>query len=321
VNVLGASFGALVSRYMLEKDLEHLTGDGLVDRWLIYVGSLAGNFAASNRWLVDYYEEIVGDMGPDVDHLNYEWVADNIWPDPWSDGNPLLGGIIKHEFMGTNDAGTYFSLTLLSGGLGNDSVTLIRDAQFRDLDPAARFAGIYMPTTSYFNAIHDEISEHPGTAASTAWAVTSPRRVKITVEDVTIPHIDERKGFYPGEVVFQAKVYSPYARENWGVDRAINTITIDDNNVEIFDWLSGETKTVNEIMFYGPVSPEETFLEVDLSAVEVDWWPLKDIIEDPMQRDDILMERLERLPVEDGKWTLRNDNIELTVDVVVEDLY
>lgn len=321
VNVIGASFGALVSRYMLAHDMENLASDAVVDRWLIYVGSLAGNFAASNIWLVEYYEAIFGDLGPDIDHMNYEWVSENIWPDPWESGNPLLGGIIKFHFMGSDHSGTFGALTLLSGGLGNDSTTLHRDGRFRYLEPPARFSGIYEPTSSYYFAIHHELSEHVGVDVSTAWALLGPRRVKIDIKDVYIPCITEPAGEYPGEVVFQARFYSPCAYEAWGVDRAIDSRSMHDNNVEIYEWNSGEEKTINETIFYGPVSIDETYLFVNYSAVEVDWWPIKGIIDNFTQENDVLVSNVAEVPLVSGEYMLPDTDVRLTIEVTVEDLY
>jgi len=321
VNIIGASFGALVSRYMLAYDMENLASDSVVDRWLIFVASLAGNFAASNTCLIEYYEAIFGDMGPDIDHLNYEWVADNIWPDPWMSGNPLLGGIIKFQFMGTDDSETFGALTLLSGGLGNDSTTLHRDSQFEFLEPPARFAGIYMPTSSYYFAIHHELSWHPGVDVSTAWALLGPRRVKIVVKDVDIPSISEPAGKYPGEVVFEARFFSPHAFETWGVDSAIDSRTMEDNNVNIFEWNSGEEKTIDETVFYGPVSMDETTLDAEFSIVEVDWWPIKGIIDNFTKENDVLLSGSATVPLVNGTYSIPGGGVRIKVEVTVEDLY
>lgn len=321
VNVIGGSFGALISRYMLEKNIGNLTADGIVDRWLIYVGSLAGNFVASNDYLTELYDLIFGSMSIDVDHLNYDWVAENIWLDPWSSGSPYLAGIIKHQYVATNDSDTFGSLTILSGGLANDSVTLIRDGVYTNLEDCSKFAGEYLPTTSNFYSIHDEIGNNLGMCASSFWALTSPRRARIRIIEAYIPEIVERPLKFPGEVVFQATVRSPLAADLWDVSEPINSWMIRDNNLYYHSWESGVLKSIDETIFHGPVSMDEAGLIVELAICEVDWWPEKYIFENFFKEYDVLGYVKGTVPLEDGISTLDVSGCAITLEIEVNDLY
>src|SRR6185436_3040213 len=77
VNFVSASFGSLIVRWLIEKDVGGLAGEGRIARWLSAEGLLAGNWAASQDDLVGILDA-VEPQPIDVEHMSYDWVATHL---------------------------------------------------------------------------------------------------------------------------------------------------------------------------------------------------------------------------------------------------
>ena len=171
VNIVGVSFGGLISRYMVEKDVEGLVSGGKVASWISIEGVVAGNWLASqsNSTLEDLLEE-AGDISTkDIEHMNYDWVEDNLHNPSTEADNPLLGTLPVHFWLATDDNVNNRALTVASGK-PNDGVVLLRDGFLHDLTPQSRYLGL-RPTLS---AIHSH-TRAPKPTRGSAWAW--PRRL------------------------------------------------------------------------------------------------------------------------------------------------
>ena len=77
VNYVSGSMGALVTRYLIEKNLEGLAGKKKIARWLTLEGVVNGNYAASNNDLLKIVK-LFEQPNIDVDHMSSEWIENNL---------------------------------------------------------------------------------------------------------------------------------------------------------------------------------------------------------------------------------------------------
>ena len=77
VNLLSVSMGSLVSRYLIEKDLEHLSSNKKISKWLSLEGVIKGNIAASGDNLLSLISNFEA-QPIDVEHMSYAWINNHL---------------------------------------------------------------------------------------------------------------------------------------------------------------------------------------------------------------------------------------------------
>ena len=102
VNFVSASFGSLIVRWLIEKNVEGLAGDGRIARWLTIEGLVAGSWAASQEDLVGLME-FVQAPSVDVGQMRYAWVEQNLHTPRTQTDNLLFAGILIGQFGSTED--------------------------------------------------------------------------------------------------------------------------------------------------------------------------------------------------------------------------
>jgi hypothetical protein len=73
LNIVSASMGSLVTRYLIEKDLEHIKSDKLIKKWLSLEGVIVGNIGSSNDGLysiVNMFQK----QPFEVSQMKYSWI-------------------------------------------------------------------------------------------------------------------------------------------------------------------------------------------------------------------------------------------------------
>lgn len=278
VNFVSASFGSLIVRWLIEKDMDGLASGGRIARWLSVEGVLAGNWAASRDRLVGYVEA-VDPLPVDVAHMDYDWVDANLHRPRTQADDPAYAGILVGQMVSTDDEYNRGALSSLMRSFGewqpNDGVQALADACFQDFTARSRLLG-RVPTLGYFRNDHFAIQQARGAWAQIATFLTQRRRVTVTMTSARVSDLKEPDQWYwdwrPAEVVFESRVYSPAVATRWGITDAISVREKEGGVAPIRRYSSkGETQAFTHVLFDDFVLDEEEQLQLVLRAEEVDY--------------------------------------------------
>ncbi len=278
VNFASASMGSLVVRWLIEKDVEGLAGDGKIARWLSLEGVLAGNWATSREELDELWQ-ILGTPAIDFSHMRYQWVEANLHSPRNVADNPLLSSILIGQTGSTDDNGTFGALTaamlLWEEYQPNDGVQGLRDAFFAEVSPLSRLAG-RPPTLSLHHVNHFALVDYDAAFAQSAAFLTGRRRVTITLATAQVDDVHEPDfpffDYTPAEVIFESRVYSPAAAARWSVSEPVSARRRDGVSAEIvlFDH-DGDLRQPALVVFDDFVLDGEEALDVAFQPEELDW--------------------------------------------------
>lgn len=286
VNLVSGSFGSLIVRWMIERDVAGLAASGRIARWLSLEGVVAGNWEASRGKLVGLVN--LADPQPiDVTHMAYDWVSANLHS-PRSEGDcPYYAGMLLGQTASTDDGGLSGPLTELmfaySDYLSNDGVQAAPDTRFATTTARSRFMGL-PPTTAAQHVDHLGIKHHRGAYAEAIAFITGHRRVTVTLASARVTNLHEIAlpfwDWRPAEVVFESRVHSPAAEARWAMTDPVSEHLRADAAAPLHLYqTAGETQGVNELLFDDLVLPEETSLRIDLHAFELDYDPRYQVFE------------------------------------------
>jgi pimeloyl-ACP methyl ester carboxylesterase len=156
VNFISGSMGALVTRYMIEKDLENLASTKKIARWMTIEGVLNGNYAASKSKLfkiIDY----VDDFSIDTEHMKYKWIESQFNAPRSLGQSPYYKDILIGHESSTKDDAKEHALTWLMLSRGqfqpNDGYQALSDTYFYNILEPYRFYG-QNPTHSFLHENH-----------------------------------------------------------------------------------------------------------------------------------------------------------------------
>jgi pimeloyl-ACP methyl ester carboxylesterase len=280
ITLFGVSMGGLVSRWIVEKDVEHLVSEGRVARWIIVEGVVGGNWICSEGGssLRDAMRDLL-DLDPiDLQHMSYSWIETHLHNPSTEADNPLLGLVPIHIWIPSDDNYHSYALTLASQK-PNDGVQLLRDTFFHALSSQSKYLGL-PPTRSCVHATHESSKDHLGLRAGIAADLFGRRRVTVTLKDVYVVNPKERSGLGNGEFVFGVSVYSPKAQERYGISAPIHEYRYDDTNFPFYRLPAQTTSTLNAVWFDDLILPGETQLTLQTNVKEIDYDLLYEVTED-----------------------------------------
>ncbi len=272
VNMVSASFGSLVVRWMIEKDVEGLASQAKIARWMSAEGLLAGSWPASQPELIELWE-LAQVPSTDVNHMKYDWLAANLH-DPRTDtDDPDYANILLGTFGSTDDHLNNRALTTAMVAAGefqaNDGVQGLDDTYFHNLGAGSKLEG-KAPLRSIYHDDHYGLENSQGAWAQLALFLTKSRRVTITMTRAQVNDIHENIFLRPAEVVFESAVFSPFVG-TWGILDPISQQEFEGAGLPIHSYTSnGQSKSLTQVIFDGMVAPEETALNVQLGATEID---------------------------------------------------
>lgn len=278
VNIVSASLGALVARWLIEKNLENLAGDGKIARWLTIEGLVAGNWVASHDELVDLLS-IVHPEPIDVLHMKYGWVEANLHTPRVDVDNPLLANILVGHVVSTDDSGNHGALRDVMLAYGeyepNDAVQAVPDAKFRSVAPASQFLG-KPPTCATFHTDHLGLQDHRAAWAEAATFVTGTRRVTVTMTSAQVMNLHEPSepwwDWRPAEILLESRAFSPAAEARWAITEALSTHVKEGAEALLQRYQNqGDTKSLSYVLFDDFVVPEEEELRLEVHAWELDY--------------------------------------------------
>jgi pimeloyl-ACP methyl ester carboxylesterase len=276
VNFISGSMGALVTRYLIEKNLEGLAADKKIARWLTLEGVVNGNYAASKSILFKIYND-VEKVSIDIKHMKYKWISKNL-SNPRSVGkSPFYKDILVGFETSTDDSAKEGLLTKLMLTHGqfqpNDGYQIAKDTKLDVLAPY-RFLG-ENPTHTFIHDTHLGIKNNSILWAGISNFITSNKRVRVTLQDVKVDDIKEKDRWYskklPAEIVFESRVYSPSLKLQWGIDGAVNEQLYVGGVPPIIKYKKKhQTKVVNQTLYDDFILPLEDSLSIELVAKEID---------------------------------------------------
>lgn len=278
INLVSASFGSLIARWLIEKDVQGLASEGKIARWLSIEGVLAGNWAASRDNLV-HYLDFLDPLPIDVTHMNYAWVSGQIHDPRTEADSPLYSNILMGQLVSTDDGYNQGALSALMASYGeyqpNDGVQAVADAVFQSVTARSRLAGL-PPTCSFFHTDHLGMKQNRAAWAQAVTFLQQRRRVTVTMTSARVSDLHEVHNLLydmrPAEVVLESRVYSPALENRWGVVDPVCTIEKGGAVAPLRLYGSnGETQTFTHVIFDDFVSADETSLRLALHAEEIDY--------------------------------------------------
>ncbi len=309
VNIACHSMGCLLSRYVIENDVEHLASQNKIVRWVTSAGVVAGARMAKlydNPTLRQYADQL-NLSTDDFALMNPDYVQKYAasWDHKLYEGNnPLLTGILIHHGAATDpnvpllQGGTPISLRLLdvlpslnTTDEADDGIMFTADEYFHTQKPAVAFhtpTGFVLPSThSWTNYWHSDLPQQDGFHATAAAALFHRRKVIVTVKSITLKKGREfslnaitEHGDGPSEVVVETQVsYDPYTVPAFNKKALVHDDRIAYRTAEMSTQPEGTTDTHERVIFTGPVFDAQQSFHLKATAVETDSYPRYKITE------------------------------------------
>lgn len=344
VNLACHSFGCLVSRTMLEHDLEHLASEQRVVRWFTSAGVLAG--ARLSRL---YDNPDVQNVGGLLTFNLQDWVVMNpdfvqdtavAWDHALHEGNnPLFRDVLIHHVAGTDPhVKAALGIQLLDlnnpGDEPNDGIMYSFDTFFHAQAPGASLHlpnGQVLPSThSFVYEYHEYVPEQPGTVVLAAAGLFHSRKVQITLRSLELKDDREKdsafdfseNGAAPAEIALEAEVrYDPYVLATFGREVLVAEQRLSDRSPELWTQAEGTSAQPQRRVFEGPVFDDMTELRLDLVLLEVDWYPRFGVVEWAADTDQALAEVHAQIPLVDGLVPFESAYAKGELKVEVKSLY
>ncbi len=300
LNIVSASMGSLIARYLIEKDLEHLASQKKIQKWLSLEGVIAGNIAASDDILlslVDAYK----DQPTEVKQMRYSWIKKEFGSN-YTTNSDLMKDIDIAFESSTNDHLNQQAITKLKGK-ANDGVQAVRDTYFHN---------DYMHT--YFYQTHTSLEDIKAPWAYAVIFLTSKRRVKITLTKAKLAnlHEDDVKligDILPAEVVFESRVFSQKAMDRWGFDYPIDERVYKSHYLDLYKYKrTNELKDLDQVIFDSRVLDDEKELTIKIRPYEIDLDSLYGVYEPYTGHGDkeSLQEAKVTIPLKRGEYKIES---------------
>ncbi|BBM84714.1 hypothetical protein [Candidatus Uabimicrobium amorphum] len=322
VNLGGGSYGALIGRYLIENNLENLAAEGKIKKWLTLEGVVCGAWAAglaADEDIRKFVEEVLELDISDPKTMHHQWVNENIHNPHTATDCEYFKDILIGHYISSNDKLNEQLLTLATNR-PNDGVLLVDDMYLHDVAPQSRFRG-RMPAKVIGNTTHLSASKDDIFLQNIVSFVRGTRRVTIKLLQGKASQFDEDEYWYgDAEVVFQAKVFSPYIKEKWNVEKEIALVNRENHTAKVIKFgKNRNSKAIESTLFDWFVNPEEKSLKLELWAEEVDWDDMYKIEEDIMNPYEDLGKTQIEIPLDfRGKKLFQAKSEKWGVSIVVE---
>lgn len=317
VNLVGASFGGVITRTIIEHDLEGLASGGWIVRWLTLEGTAGGVWVATrvaNDPTLAAAARLIAPDPSDVATMSYSHVEASFQtPDAGRSLSPFFANIVVGFQVSTSHDLNQQALRIASG-LPNDGVLLVRD-QAITLDARPRGPAIVLTDSD-----HDSARTHEGLATDVANFIRSSRRARVRLIEATVADPGESILFGQGEVSFSATLRSPEALREWNSTTPIATLSRRFGTAPWARFDPGQTQTLDADLFDWFVAPDEQTLTLEVVAEQVDFNTYYNVIENPLdeaQGIETLSFDLPVAAVGTQRYTVTNGGVSLVVEVEV----
>ncbi len=311
VNFISASMGSLVARWIIEKDLEHLAGEGSIVRWQTLEGVIRGNRIASQRELVEIATQIQK-QPIDVQHMSYKWIERNLHNPAGESDSPYYSGITISQISSTKQGKPF---GWLIPDIPNDGYQAVVDTYFSSLSQVTE-----KPTHTYFHRTHLGLKKYDGAWANVATFLLPHKRVTITLTGASVYNLHESGNPFNknAEVVFESRIYSPVLLLKWGIDDAVSEQLYDGGILPVHRYKKRHTyKAFKQVLYDDYLLEEEQEVMLKMAAYEVDQSLLYHV-HDGFGRRDTLGETTLTIPLRNGDYTITAREWSGTIHVEVE---
>ncbi len=279
INIISASMGSLITRYMIEKNIENLALDKKIEKWISTEGVIRGNYVASKLKNIESsaIKNVVDAFfakSPETQQMKYEWIEANLTMERDTMKSPyykdiLVGQISLTDADKDDGLGLKYILPTHGGFQPNDGFQLVKDTYFGKIENY-----IQVPSHTLIHIDHVSINDSSSVYATISANLEAKRRVRVTLIDATVNRLHER--ITPtinenAEIVFANNIYSPKAKERWGIDNAISERVYNGGTLPIHHYKKkGQKKEFEQILFDDFVLEDENRLQVEIEAFEID---------------------------------------------------
>ncbi len=319
ISIVSGSMGSLVTRWMIEKNLENLASAQKIEKWLSINGVIRGNYLSSQSDLVKVVEQY--EKQPiDVKHMSYHWIETHLHAPKSVADSPYYQHIRIGQISSTQ-AGEPFGI--LMKNLPNDGYQKLDDTYFETVAPAAQFHDL-PPTHTLFHQSHIGIKDDMGAWANIATFLESNRRVRMTLNDVRVDNIHEERMPLQyktrAEIVFASTVTSPTLARQRGISDAISQRTLTGGSLPVHHYAKdGQRLAFSQILYDDFVLPNEQNLQLHISAWELDDAIKYGIHEVLLGGNERMGEAEITLPLQNATYTVQSDDWEGSVKVELFD--
>jgi len=317
VNLVGASFGGVITRTIIEHDLEGLASGGWIVRWLTLEGTAGGVWVATrvaNDPTLAAAARLIAPDPSDVATMSYGHVEASFQtPDAGRSVSPFFANIVVGFQVSTGHDLNQQALRIASG-VPNDGVLLVRD-QAITLDARPRGPAIVLTDSN-----HDSARTHEGLATDVANFVRSSRRARVRLIEATVADPGENILFGAGEVSFSATLRSPEALREWNSTTPIATLSRRFGTAPWARFDPGQTQTLDADLFDWFVAPGEQTLSLEVQAEQVDFNTYFNVIENPLDEAQALETLTFDLPVGTPgteRYTIQSGGVSVIVEVEI----
>ncbi len=280
VTFVGVSFGALVSRYIIEKDIEGLASSNSIARWVAAEGVVSGNYLTSH-FPQSVMELVLGQSLDhamiDLNHMSYNWITANLNNPNYTSSSPYFANFPIHFWVGA-DYDLYDGILTEQAGKASDGMVLMEDAILRNLPAELLYDG-QLPTHSVLNANHDLFKFEPGFHVGLLAQLTGRTRATITLSEVEILREFDGGARGDGEYVFGLQVFSPLAETNFSVTDPIHELSAANYSLPYAELAVGTKYPLNLVWYDDIILPGEDQLKIITNIEEIDGDPIYRITE------------------------------------------
>lgn len=301
INIVSVSMGSLITRWMIEKNLENLASNKKIEKWMTAEGVIRGNYGYTKIGSVPVDIHSFIDDSAETRHMKYSWIEENLTPNRDIMGSPYYSDILVGQISLTDSekeqAGLKYIL-IEEGFQPNDGYQLVKDTYFGEVENS-----IQAPSHTFIHEDHNGIEESDATFITITNFLKAKKRVRITLMDVTVSDIHETITSLnkDTETLFTSKI-SSHSQE-------ICQRVYDGGTLNIYGYkYDNETKEINQIIFDDFVDPTESTLLVTLKGYEIDRSTKYGVSEWKTDKKESMGESISNIALRDGTYTVSADD-------------
>lgn len=277
VNIISQGMGSLITRWMIEQNVEQLASNQKIQKWMSIDGMILGNYLLSQIGQVSTQTNasiraaFVDSV--DTEQMQYSWIEEHLTPDRYRMGSSYYNNILVGQISLTESEGENVGLADLLSSEDefqvNSGYQLLKDSYFSTIDYA-----LQTPSHTHIHIDYASINESNGLFATLNNFLEAKKRVRITLVEATVTDIHETISLdnEASEIVFESSLFSPYAQSQWDMDEeAIAEKRYESGSLTLYDYQEdGESKELEQILFDDFVSSSETSLTLEITGYEID---------------------------------------------------
>ena len=266
VNIVSVSMGSLVSRWLIEKDVEQLSSKNKIAKWITVEGVIRGNYALSQVKEDNFLLNLLIEKSADTKHMRYQWIEENLNPIPSQMNSPHYKNIEVAQISLTDgkDKSSLlkYLLPLYGSFIPNDGFQLYKDTYFEN-----------NISHTILHQSHVDVKNSQASFLNINNYLKSNRRIQITLLNASLTDIYEEitQDNKNAEIVFESKVFSPNSKEKWEMQTPIDERLYKSGILPIHYYKkSHTTHNLNQVLFDGFVDQDEKSLDIFLEGFEID---------------------------------------------------